>query len=310
MCVSPQNRGILVVGGPKYLVTARENISSNRKEPASPLEPKQLSFRGNMMSKKRRITPRFRRSSNGQFAGSYAGITPPPANATPERPRQVPPLPLPVRDRIAAAARDIEIPHDVLARDFHNWQHNLTDSDFEQVESPDPRFAYTCSSLNVPHDPDLNRALKRLGYEHYLAQRFPVFVYGTLRQGQGNSSLMDPAVANVHAATLRGAAIYGADAPFPYAVENSTPNAIVVGELVDLSADTEGRFARHRLDNLEGFDSMFPSDSHYERVQVEVDIDGEPRTAWTYLARGLARERLTTMQPIPHGDWVLARSKR
>lgn len=262
------------------------------------------------MSKRRSAQSTYRRNQRGQFAGSYKGVTPPTPNPTPTAARQHTAIPTVVQARIAAAARDMEISPDSLTRDFRYWQHELTDNDFEQVTSPDRRFAYTCASLGVPENPGLARALRRLGYEQYLAQRFPVFVYGTLREGQGNSSLMEPAVTNLDPATLRGAAIYGADAPFPYALEDSNPNAQVVGELVELSADTEGRMARHRLDQLEGFDSMFPSESHYERVKVNVDVDGESRTAWTYLARGLARERLATMRPIPHGDWILSRNRR
>ncbi len=260
------------------------------------------------MKKRRRAHSTYRRNQRGQFTGGYPGLVPPHANPAPAPNHLQPPVATPVHSCIAAAARDLEISTDSLKRDFLHWQHDLTDRDFEQVTSPDSHFAHTCTSLSVTETPGLTRALRRLGYEQYLAQRHPVFVYGTLRQGQGNSSLMTPAVTDTRIGTLREASIYGADAPFPYALEDDNPDTVVVGEVVDLSNDREGRLARHRLDQLEGFDSMCPSESHYERVLVTVDINGEPQTAWAYMARGFALERVATMQPIAHGDWVRART--
>lgn len=191
------------------------------------------------------------------------------------------------------------------------WRAAPTDS-YEDTASPDLAFRYDLDA-RVPHDPATARALRKLGYEQFLAQPYPVFVYGTLRSGQGNDRLMTGAVESLSEARLDGVAVYGAHRGFPYAKEHDDPQARVVGEVVWLSPDVNGLRARGSLDGLEGFYSDFPSDSHYERVLREVtytDAEGREQTtkAWTYLARGVYARQLQESDRIEHGDWVAARS--
>jgi len=208
---------------------------------------------------------------------------------------------------LVAVANDMNVSPARLAAVYEKWKD--PDSIYENVEAPDPKFQYNPETLKLSGDPNTKRALRKLGYEHFLAQPYPVFVYGTLRQGQGNSGLMNPAVDNVTTGRLKGVAIYGADHGFPYAAEHEDPSAVTVGELVVLKENNEGDYARYRLDRLEGFNSDHPNSSHYERVLTKVYLEDEDDgvKAWTYLARGFARETLVEKDRIVDGDWVSAK---
>lgn len=191
---------------------------------------------------------------------------------------------------------------------FASWVSAHPD-DFEDVIVDDPAFRYDLDPL-APKDTGTQRALRKLGYEHYLTQPHPVFVYGTLRSGQGNHRLMDGAITSLTPARLEGAAIYGAHRGFPYAKE--ADGAVTVGEVIWLTSNVRGLIARENLDHLEGFDSDRPTSSHYERVLRHVsymDAEGQERTvaAWTYMARGYAASQLLESDRIDDGDWVRAR---
>lgn len=207
----------------------------------------------------------------------------------------------------ASFDRDISTMRSRLA----GWMYSEAD-DFEDVTVPDPAYRYDLVP-GVPTDERTARALRKLGYEHFLAQPHPVFVYGTLRPGQGNYRLMSDAAVGSTTAVLTGHAIYGAHRGFPYAAEHEDPAARTVGDIVWLEDSYSGQYARQSMDALEGFDSDSPSRSHYERVLREVsfiDIDGSPQRvkAWTYMARGSARRQLREEDRILDGDWVAAKN--
>lgn len=192
-----------------------------------------------------------------------------------------------------------------------SWMYGDEDS-FEDVMVDEPTFRYDLTP-GVPTDDRTARALRKLGYEHFLSQAHPVFVYGTLRPGQGNYHLMSEAAEGSSRATLNGHAIYGAHRGFPYAAEHDDPSAVTVGDIVWLSDTQHGARARDNMDGLEGFNSDYPSSSHYERVLRDVtftDSEGNAQTvkAWTYMARGSARRQLREEDRIADGDWVKARA--
>lgn len=191
-----------------------------------------------------------------------------------------------------------------------SWMYSDEDA-FEDVSVDDPHFRYDLTP-GVPTDDRTSRSLRKLGYEHFLSQAHPVFVYGTLRPGQGNYHLMSDAAVSSSRATLAGHAIYGAHRGFPYAAEHADSSAVTVGDIVWLSDTPFGARARDNMDGLEGFNSDYPSSSHYERVLRDVtfaDSEGHPQTikAWTYMARGSARRQLREDDRILDGDWVKAR---
>jgi gamma-glutamylcyclotransferase (GGCT)/AIG2-like uncharacterized protein YtfP len=135
--------------------------------------------------------------------------------------------------------------------------------------------------------------------------RLPVFVYGTLRPGQGNySRLLAGRIATPVRATLPGHALYGRTLPFPYVVP--APGHTVVGDLVTPLADLYDEVLDD-LDWLEGYRAG-PSDaSHYVRTRVAVESPAGTETAWVYLAGTMAARRLRLYDLVDDGDWLGAR---
>lgn len=192
----------------------------------------------------------------------------------------------------------------------NNWRENS--DDYEDYILKNHRYRYDLLD-GVPKDKRTSKALRKLGYEIYLAEPLPVFVYGTLRTGQHNSSLMEKANLKAIPAKISGATIYGASYGFPYAKETEDPDSVVIGEIVWLSQDENGQEARQSLDWLEGFDSDEPSNSHYirSRRKVTYEENGEKKTqeAWVYLVPPKGRN-FPDHERIHHGDWVAEKEKR
>jgi gamma-glutamylcyclotransferase (GGCT)/AIG2-like uncharacterized protein YtfP len=132
------------------------------------------------------------------------------------------------------------------------------------------------------------------------AEPSSIFVYGSLRSGQSNASLLagfDPleeGKAVVHG-TVRGRLLdFGS---FPGLVHSDNPLERVHGEVYSF-VELEGVLAE--LDRLEDFHGYGKQSSEYERVIVAVDLDGRERIAWTYLYTGPQ----TDARAVPRGDWV------
>ncbi len=199
---------------------------------------------------------------------------------------------------------------DLSTEELEKWFTELTEKPYKYSDhvSPDNNFRYDLKP-GIPQDETTIKALKRIGYEAYLSQKLPVFVYGTLRTGQGNSRLMAGAITDYTIATIKGIGIYNGEYHFPYAKEHKDPNAKIVGELTWLSDDHTGLKARMLLDHLEGFNADQPESSHYDRALKEVTItnaQGEQEThkAWIFLAQGYSKDQLNEKDRIPGGDWV------
>lgn len=167
---------------------------------------------------------------------------------------------------------------------------------------------------DVPQDESTLRALRKVGYETFLAQKYPVFVYGTLRTGMGNHRVMSDGTERFQSGLLKGVGIYGADRGFPYAAEHPDAEAVTVGEIHWMKNDVDGDTARLAMDWLEGFNSNNPRNSHYERKRVSASIKGSNGETsqvecWSYFARGSAKSQLREEDRIKHGDWVEARAE-
>jgi gamma-glutamylcyclotransferase (GGCT)/AIG2-like uncharacterized protein YtfP len=140
----------------------------------------------------------------------------------------------------------------------------------------------------------------------------PVFVYGTLRPGQGNYRyLLAEHATEDRPARVRGYALYGAG--FPYAVRER--GSVIQGAVVwiDPAAYIE---TLEGLDRLEGFRPDRPGQSHYVRVNVSATCatplpgGGTYETfhrVWMYEAG--PRFRTDRHSRIDSGDWVAERSQ-
>lgn len=116
-----------------------------------------------------------------------------------------------------------------------------------------------------------------------------VFVYGTLRPGgDAHLTVLGDVVRAAHRASLPGFDMFGEGLPFPYVRDGS---GTVHGELLELAGDEDTLAA---LDHYEG--------DTYVRRRVNVDVGGDRRGAWTYVAR--TDVELADTSRIPSGDWL------
>jgi len=230
------------------------------------------------------------------YATMYMG-----AMATPER--------LETQRLIIDVADSLGWPWDTkkLEDKFYEWTNPATP--FEEKSSPDPAFRYEEAYGSTP---ELKRAFKRLGYQHYLAQPYPVFVYGTLRAGEGNHSIIagEGAVNEIAEGKMSGIAIYDSTyGAFPYSKEVEDLSIFAIGDIVWLNDDDSGRYTRYDLDRLESFNPDEPSNSHYQRVLKEVkfleDAEGNSESVmtWVYVASGRSLIQINEDDRIASGNW-------
>src|SRR5664279_955245 len=146
-----------------------------------------------------------------------------------------------------------------------------------------------------------------------MTRQHPVFVYGTLRPGQGNyRRLLEGRTANERPAIAKGLSLVGSG--IPYAVKQ--PGARVVGTLITITPALYGEVLAD-LDALEGYHAHRPATPHYIRTTRTV-IATNPlpgggtwetyHTAWIYLAGTGVNP--TTMTRVPHDDWLARVSTR
>lgn len=133
----------------------------------------------------------------------------------------------------------------------------------------------------------------------------PVFVYGTLRSGQGNYGwcLRGRTVSEVRA-TFAGGRMYD-QGGFPYVVQTGDSRDLIVGDLMVIDPDLYAT-TMASLDGLEGFRGEGAKFNHYDRRIVTVTTDdGVEHRAYTYLVpeRRVA-ETVENLPLIPSGDWV------
>jgi gamma-glutamylcyclotransferase (GGCT)/AIG2-like uncharacterized protein YtfP len=209
-------------------------------------------------------------------------------------------------EKISTVATAFGLNEDKVSLIFNLWRENGGAS-FEDRPAPDSHYRYDLEP-GMPTDKATAIALRKLGYEHYLIQPYPVFVYGTLRKGQGNHVILEAAATQIDVGRAKGVGVYGDGRSFPYAKEHSSAEVFAIGEVIELDP-VLGISARHDLDYLESFDSDAPSDSHYERVLRPIEIESEfvvieVKMAWMYLATQLVEE-----DRIQDGDWVTLRNK-
>ncbi len=133
-------------------------------------------------------------------------------------------------------------------------------------------------------------------------KRLPLFVYGTLRQGQQNFALLRGHILVDQPAKIRGMSLYSLRA-YPVVVHGEHT---VSGELLTINPRVYDRLLTD-LDQLEGC-SPGGTDSMFRRVVVQVETDTRRRiAAWMYLSQRKYLSRYHLL--IAHGDWVRHRQE-
>lgn len=179
---------------------------------------------------------------------------------------------------------------------------------FEEVSSPDSKFRFE-DNLALAKNPEEFKALQRLGYECYISQALPIFVFGTLRPGQGNfrTAQSGRAIEDIRPAKIFGVAMISSpESGFPRSIVKDDNEYSMVGDLIYLKKSLGGDETRKNMDQLESFRIKHPSNSLYNRVARNVEIlkdDGTIQTvkAWVYVSNKVneSDERNT----IKNGDW-------
>ena len=127
--------------------------------------------------------------------------------------------------------------------------------------------------------------------------RLPVFVYGTLRRGEGNHPVIERFACGVHSASLAQHRLYVSG--LPYAAPGA-PGDLVIGDLVSLDPDLY-EIGMAALDRLEGVESGL-----YLRraVNVRYTCGTTARTAlaWVYLGGDGFAYHDTLI--VPDGDYT------
>jgi gamma-glutamylcyclotransferase (GGCT)/AIG2-like uncharacterized protein YtfP len=130
--------------------------------------------------------------------------------------------------------------------------------------------------------------------------RLPLFVYGTLRTGQGNWRHLlrgttvseTPAVAPDHALYADGIAF-----------AHQRAGAQVQGDLMVLPADRYDAVLA-RLDRLEGYDAASDSGLYLRRTCTVQTAAGATCQAFIYLGSPRVLADFTDRDLVPDGDWV------
>jgi gamma-glutamylcyclotransferase (GGCT)/AIG2-like uncharacterized protein YtfP len=124
----------------------------------------------------------------------------------------------------------------------------------------------------------------------------PVFVYGTLRDGESNRHVIEAFLTSTRQVRHHGAELHYV-APYPMAVDGE---GTVVGELVTL-LEIGYKSALAALDRFEGYDSVTDTGTYRRRLCQVVDaVSGEEAEAWVYLGD---RSVVGQHPCVESGDW-------
>ena len=130
--------------------------------------------------------------------------------------------------------------------------------------------------------------------------QLPFFVYGTLRAGESNATLLRGAIARTRNAKLSGAQMFDLG-PYPMIIEAESTHEIW-GELIEIEAEKYAAIVKS-LDRLESVDGANPEnpDALYRRLRRFVRVGEEQIEAWIYFGRERVARRGCI---VAGGDWV------
>jgi gamma-glutamylcyclotransferase (GGCT)/AIG2-like uncharacterized protein YtfP len=137
----------------------------------------------------------------------------------------------------------------------------------------------------------------------FTTARLPVFVYGTLRSGQGNyRHLLAGRTERERPAILHGYKLLGAGVPFAVPGEDRQ----VVGEVMDVQPEL-WPVVLGQLDRLEGYTGRDADSLYVRAVRTVVLCGGGEVEAYVYLASESTCDGWLSNAPeVPCGDWVRA----
>lgn len=130
-------------------------------------------------------------------------------------------------------------------------------------------------------------------------QKHRVFVYGTLKRGNGNHHLLSRSEFIGKATTAPEFRLLSAFRNvFPYLVPGDKS---IIGEVFEVDDET----LRH-LDQLEGY-RPGAKNNHYNRVTIPVNVGGEAMDVLVYVLNVDMEEDLSKYDEFPGNDWKSGR---
>ena len=132
----------------------------------------------------------------------------------------------------------------------------------------------------------------------------PVFVYGTLRTGEGNWqwALQGKTVSDAQA-TLAGVQMYD-QGGFPFVMRGEDASETVVGDLMEIEPDLYDK-VMGSLDSLEGYTPGSRFNLYDRDIVTVTTADGIEHRAYVYL---VAKQREGSVRAgcprIESGDWI------
>lgn len=141
---------------------------------------------------------------------------------------------------------------------------------------------------------------------HPVTPRLPVFVYGTLRTGQGNYyGLLNGNTIQEHQnCRVTGLSMYGKRG-FPYCVtDRANAEVGVAGDIMVIRPESYNEVMAD-LDALEGYDGKYGDHNHYNRVITTATLPtGEAVKVYVYVQAESDRARtIATREWLENGDW-------
>jgi gamma-glutamylcyclotransferase (GGCT)/AIG2-like uncharacterized protein YtfP len=158
-------------------------------------------------------------------------------------------------------------------------------------------FDNTIWFLNYDFNLKLDESGEIVAEEEEADERYPVFVYGTLRKNMWNHYIIEGMYDKGEKAITRGVMYHNGS--YPYLFEG---NEVAKGEVYFIKKMFYER-AMMRLDGLEGYHGEGNPRNHYNRKLIDVAINssGEIIKAWCYFANDTRYNHLTL---IKDGDFV------
>lgn len=121
-----------------------------------------------------------------------------------------------------------------------------------------------------------------------------LFVYGTLRKGGTNAHYLEPATCVKNDCYVEGE-LHAT--PYGYPIARLKKGQFIRGELYSVAPKV-----LETIDELEGYKEGRYTGNEYERVKMNVTVDGETVQAFGYIATDFFEH---IVEPIPNGDWMV-----
>lgn len=205
-----------------------------------------------------------------------------------------------LRDRVS---EDLGLPGQKIDALLNYWQGRARTS-FDTFTDLPSEFAYDVAIPQGLYSSQVAFLAHRLGYQHFLAQKYPLFTYGSMQPGEANWNRIERYVESVEPARMDGISLYTVETDqYAHAAERNGHAA--VGTLVRFTEDAPWQTILRDLDMFRSFYHDLPRSSDYARIARPVETATKNvNRVWVYVARGAHKARLDGLDALPAAEWT------